>query len=498
MIPRAVPKKLAIAALVAGIASFACLTPVGGGDTWWYLATGRFIAETGSVPMTDPFSFTAPRAPWINPEWLTNLLFFLTLRAGGFEALFALKVATVAATLLLLFRRMRRRCSGDAEALLGVALVATGISGFLDIRAQLFTFLLTLLTLELADAGLPLAAKASFMALLAALWANLHGGFALAFPLLGLRFPVFFLSGTASVKAETRPGSTATLLLAAFAGSLLTPYGLRVYENSLSYILLLAGMLSGSEVLAIPRTLEWISPLQTDIPGFLSLSFWIVLPLLGVLLVRRRERFHASDILLAAAMAVLALTSRRFIPLFFLTTGDLFAGIPASVPDEVRRNRAVAALACALAFLGIAKTPDLVASLSRGFFSHTTAEATFPAGACDFLRERGLSGRILNHYNWGGFLIWNLYPPSTVFVDGRAHTVYPPEILLERDAAADGQDWEDICRRRGVEIMVLSPWFQKRLVTFANASGAWRIVFEDDVSAVLVRNDAGAAQERRR
>ena len=498
MIARAVPKKLAIAALVAGIAFFVCLTPVGGGDTWWYLATGRFIEATGRVPMTDPFSYTAPGVPWINPEWLTNLIFFLSARAWGFEALFALKVATVAATLLLLFRRMRRRCSGDAEALLGVALVAIGISAFLDIRAQLFTFLLTLLTLELADAPLPLAAKASLMTILTALWANLHGGFALAFPLLGLQFPAFFLSRTSSEITGTRPATTATLLLAAFAGSLLTPYGLRIYENSLSYIRLLAGILSGSEILAIPQTLEWISPLQTDIPGFLSPAFWVVLPLLAVLLVRGRERFRASDVLLAAVTGALALTSRRFIPLFFLTTGDLFAGIPASVPDRVRRNLAVAALACALAFLGVTKAPDLFAARSHGFFSHTTAEATFPARACAFLRERGLSGRILNRYNWGGFLTWNLFPPSTVFVDGRAHTVYPPEILLERDAAAEGQDWEDICRRRGVEIMVLSPWFQKRLVTLANASGAWRIVFEDDVSVVLVRNDAAAPQERRR
>ena len=88
----------------------------------------------------------------------------------------------------------------------------------------------------------------------------------------------------------------------------------------------------------------------------------------------------------------------------------------------------------------------------------------------------------------------------------RENAAYLPGVLLpeglgaETDllAAAEGRDWEDICRRRGVEIMVLSPWFQKRLVTLANASGAWRIVFEDDVSVVLVRNDAAAPQERRR
>jgi len=37
-------------------------------DTWWHLASGRLIAELGSVPRSDPFSYTAEGAPWINRQ----------------------------------------------------------------------------------------------------------------------------------------------------------------------------------------------------------------------------------------------------------------------------------------------------------------------------------------------------------------------------------------------------------------------------------------------
>jgi hypothetical protein len=39
-------------------------------DTWWHLASGRLIAASGAVPASDPFSYTAEGAPWLNRQWL--------------------------------------------------------------------------------------------------------------------------------------------------------------------------------------------------------------------------------------------------------------------------------------------------------------------------------------------------------------------------------------------------------------------------------------------
>jgi hypothetical protein len=39
-------------------------------DLWWHLKTGLLILDLGSLPRTDPFSFTYQGAPWFNHEWL--------------------------------------------------------------------------------------------------------------------------------------------------------------------------------------------------------------------------------------------------------------------------------------------------------------------------------------------------------------------------------------------------------------------------------------------
>ena len=44
----------------------------------------------------------------------------------------------------------------------------------------------------------------------------------------------------------------------------------------------------------------------------------------------------------------------------------------------------------------------------------------FPAAAVAFLSREHPPGPILNHYNWGGYFIWKLYPEYRVFMDGRA------------------------------------------------------------------------------
>src|SRR5690242_1570086 len=44
------------------------------GDTYWHLATGRWIVEHGAVPKVDPFSHSMPGAAWTAHEWLSEIL----------------------------------------------------------------------------------------------------------------------------------------------------------------------------------------------------------------------------------------------------------------------------------------------------------------------------------------------------------------------------------------------------------------------------------------
>ena len=58
---------------------------LGDNSFFTHLATGNLILERGSIPRTDPYSFTANGEPWVVQSWLASLLYAsLDRLLGGF------------------------------------------------------------------------------------------------------------------------------------------------------------------------------------------------------------------------------------------------------------------------------------------------------------------------------------------------------------------------------------------------------------------------------
>src|SRR4029077_20902241 len=72
-----------IGATVAAMVTFMFTQAVfNDGDTYWHLASGRWIIEHGRVPLTDPFSYTKGGSPWQAHEWLADVLMWGAYSAG--------------------------------------------------------------------------------------------------------------------------------------------------------------------------------------------------------------------------------------------------------------------------------------------------------------------------------------------------------------------------------------------------------------------------------
>src|ERR1700676_547839 len=56
-------------------------------DLWWHLRTGQLILQNHALFHTDPYSFTRFGQPWINHEWLSEVLLFGLYRVAGFGGL---------------------------------------------------------------------------------------------------------------------------------------------------------------------------------------------------------------------------------------------------------------------------------------------------------------------------------------------------------------------------------------------------------------------------
>jgi hypothetical protein len=214
----------------AAAAGAQALRVVADPDLWWHLRTGQWILERHSIPAVDPFSFTAAGAPWTNHEWLTEVIFAAAFEAGGGAALTALRAALLFASAGILAWLLHRRTGSALLAALLVAMYVPLFATFWNVRAQTFSYFLTLATLAILEILPRRPGAAWILPALLALWVNLHGGFLLGLLTAGLG--ILTLATGVETPPRGRPlrpaGRTWALLGLLAAAPLLNPQGWRI------------------------------------------------------------------------------------------------------------------------------------------------------------------------------------------------------------------------------------------------------------------------------
>jgi hypothetical protein len=450
-------------------------------DVWWHLRTGQLILQNQHVPHSDPYSFTRAGAPWVDHEWLSQLLIYRLYRLGGWAALIMTFGVVVAAGLLLVFARSPGKPY--------IAGVVTLLSAFASapswgVRPQMLTFLLASLVLFLLERSLQTPAILWWIPPLMLLWANLHAGFALGLGLLilfgvGDLLDVAFGYDSWNV-AKKHLGGVAFITLLSAAVVLANPYGAHLY--SYPFDTLHSAAMQG-------YIGEWQSPDFHDAKYFPFLAMilgTLVLPAVAPRKLRPRE------LLLLAVLTYAALRSVRHIPLYVLVAAPVLSHLLAAWLAEKRWNlgpTASPSLPPAKAILNatvlIVFTVFAVTRLAYVAGNQSRVEAKeFPASAVAFIQSHALPGPMLNHYNWGGYFIWRLYPEYKVFVDGRAD-VYGDDFLDQFAAtyAAKGKNWRDPLDEWHIRIIVLPP--DSPLLAAIGRLPAWKVAYSDVQVAIL-------------
>ncbi len=118
-----------------------CLGPIFNPDLGWHLAVGRFIASSRTVPRADFLSWSMAGKPWIDFEWLTQLLFFGLERLGGLAALWLFKASAFFGLSLMLVALLRQWKIPDAWSGLALPPFALALFPMSDIRPEVFSLL---------------------------------------------------------------------------------------------------------------------------------------------------------------------------------------------------------------------------------------------------------------------------------------------------------------------------------------------------------------------
>lgn len=463
----------ASAAALLAFAALAGLFRVRAYDVFWHLAAGRWILEHGRVPRTDPFRFTSAGAPWVDHEWLFQVVLHGVESVGGLPALVVARSAAAVALAGLLLAALRRAGAPLAWSVPVVLATVLGARPRMFLRPELATLAALALLLALLQAlrrertGRRRLAWAAAITGLGIVWANAHPG-ALAAPpvafayLLGTRLPGRRAGGSGAPRRGAAPPSWAAVLgvPAALAAALLaTPYGTGIFAVPAAI---------GRSLEDLPGVNpEWL-PLWHPAIARDSVYFFTVvavLAALAALTLRRTGRLDPATGLAALATAGLAVTSIRHQALFFVAAA-FFAGEclaePAlrdrkPPPEAAARDRRVAALSlvlCLLAATWVVLPPGsgpLAPRQGRYSTGVGIEPGRFPvqlAGAVE--TEWRDVGHLFNNVAWGGYLLWRLYPPRQVFVDGRNEV--DPGILREIAAARRSErGWAELLARHDVD-----------------------------------------------
>ena len=452
-------------------------------DVWWHLRTGQLILQTGHVPRVDPYSFTRAGQRWIDHEWLSQILIYGLYRAGGWITPIAFFGAIAAAALMLAYARSPGKPYVAAVVTLLGAFAAAPSWG---VRPQMLTFLLASVLLLLWDRSYSRPGLLCWIPPIILLWANLHAGYA-----LGIVFVILFAAGDAldaafGLMARSELTRRLKILTAVLAASLavvaINPNGTSLYTYPFQTL----------HSSAMQRYItEWQSPdfhAGKHLPLLLMIMGSLLLPAISP------HRLRPRDLLLLVVMTFAALISSRHIPIYVLVAVPMLsATLNAWIMEKhfslpwrnkpLPRPRAVLN-ACILVILALSAAARL-----RYVSAHQPAvEAKeFPAAAVSYLRTHRLSGPMLNHDNWGGYLIWHLAPQYPVFVDGRAD-VYGDGFLKEFASVyfVQGKNWQQLLETWGIQSVFLPP--DAPLVTALGTIPSWTVAYADRQAVIMIKH----------
>lgn len=462
-------------------------------DTWWHLRAGQFMVEQQTILTTDPFSHTRLGQEWIDHGWLAQIGWYGVFALGGWPGL----SLSLAALVTISFWLVWQVTPGNPFIRAFATLVGAITSAVIWMaRPQMVSFALAALTLFILERykrGRTDFSPSHFSPLYALpfiiiVWANIHGGYAIAFMIIaayiaGESFNHFTGHTADPVLSWGQIGRLLAVAGISFVLVALNPHGWEMWVYPFRTV--------GIGVLR-DFIQEWRSPDFHQMMTWPFVGMWL-LTLTAISQAGRRVDW--SDLALIGLWTVWSLFAGRNIGLYGLLTVPALAryldaagghylpsgerGLASRRPFLRRLNGALLGviIVAALIKIGVALSPQA----RQDHF-----EATLPVNAVDFIQQHRPAGPMFNSYNWGGYLIYELWPDYLVYVDGRTD-LYDDEFLRQYfQIMVAGEDWQENLAQTGANLVFIET--NSTLAKFLRLDPAWQELYHDDLAAIFQRH----------
>jgi len=436
------------------------LLPLGDPDLWWHLRTGELVVEEGFT-RSDPWSWTSTE-PWHLHEWLPEVVMYLAYRVGGYHGVIALR----ALMLVLIAALILRSCREVARPLVsaGVGLLAlVALFPTSGERPQLVSFALLAVLLPRLRKAVERRRPPWELVPIVWLWANLHLLWA-----------------------------TSLVLYAALVLGLALELGPREWRRLVPFAAV--GALSGLVTMLTPSgpTLLLLPLRAVGAPGFLPTEFLpprlsspftaAALALLFIVLVgwaKQGRPVRTPEICFVLMATFIGLSYTRTVGILAIAMAPLAAQTLQSWSGRTVRSVTLSRPDRAMAVTLVVVTTVLGAAWLTQI---PAVKKGAPYSATRFLDDLPGRAKVINEYEFGGWLLWAGRDVSPG-IDGRAETK-TVEYLNEYVNALNLQgDWRSFVEDSGAD----AAWLRKEapLVEGLRLLG-WRTAHADDFTYILL------------
>ena len=451
-------------------------------DLWGHIKFGEDLWESKSFSRTDPYSFTAYGHPWINHEWLSELVFYFIYVYLGDSGLLFGKLG-IGLVVVLLIRKLCAYRKHDAiiYAMIMIPAIIIISPGFM-IRPQVFSFLFFALYLYLLHLYfIQRKNLLFFLPCLMFFWVNLHGGFLMGLALLFTVVAWKSLSRFVFNDKDSRLGSLWFWFFMTSIATLFNPYGYQL-------------LIFLFKTLSLPRQIgEWnpirlfdLSYLHFKIMALLFFVIFLTQP-------RHREGWEVSAI---GMVLIASVFHQRHSPFFgiiiaphlvhrlSILTEDIQSRYPRLVLTGISKN-------ILLIVLGVLAGYQVYCGFSKYMLANCRIIVdpnSYPIAAVEYLKKNNVTGHLLLPMEWGEYAIWKLHPDCKVSIDGRFRTVYPESVIQNHFVPEyDDVGWKNLIEKYPADILLTrqTSFFQNLIEN----GESWVYTYSDPTAIVFLRND---------
>jgi hypothetical protein len=467
-------------------------------DIGFHLKTGLWILQNLEFPAKDMFSYAVGTHNYIDLQWLYQVSNAVITTYFGELGLVAGNAILIAGCFILaLFRITRKQNLDNIVHWQWMFLLAILSTEFLfETRPHVFSWLYLNLVFLVLDEYVERGRKSIlFLPFIMLLWTNTHSLFIIGWIVIGS-----YILG--SIWKEKKLWTQITKYgLLSIGISLINPY----FFSGIAYPFRQFQLLQSSNFFK-NNINELISSL--DMKGYfvngelilIQPLFWfhIFLFLSVVIFIRRLKRIQLHEILIFLFFLYLGCTAVKNIGFF------VFAILPATIQGiqpidssekklvgtwwKVRRVQAI--INCIVIALSIILTAAVITNAyyinfrSNIRFGYKCNNTILPCKAAQYLRNNHLEGKILNHFNFGGFLMYKL--PQKVSIDGRLE-VMGEKYFYKYMTLWNIIDKSQILMEFHPEIVIF-PYHDEFLwIHYFKKDTAWQLLYFDEIAVIYAK-----------